>query len=91
MMCTCHPRRSTSSARPAGRILLGVISIFVPVVGLMTAARLAKPDSPWARWFYRGRGAGRLERARRRHAADRGLGDIGRRLRDAIGGAPSDE
>jgi hypothetical protein len=72
-----------------GRILLGVISIFVPVVGLATAIRLATPDSPWARWRYRGRRADRLERARRRHARDRRLGDIGRRLRNAIGGAPS--
>jgi hypothetical protein len=72
-----------------GRILLGVISIFVPVVGLITAVRLGKPDSPWARWRYRGRRADRLERARRRHARDRRLGDIGQRLRNAIGGAPS--
>jgi hypothetical protein len=72
-----------------GRILLGVVSIFVPVVGLVTAVRLGRPDSPWARWRYRGRRADRLERARRRHARDRRLGDIGQRLRNAIGGAPS--
>jgi hypothetical protein len=72
-----------------GRILLGVISIFVPVVGVVTAIRLGKPDSPWARWRYRGRRADRLERARRRHASDRRLGMIGQRLRDAIGGAPN--
>jgi hypothetical protein len=72
-----------------GRILLGVVSIFVPVVGLVTAVRLGRPDSPWARWRYRGRRADRLERARRRHARDRRLGDIGQRLRNAIGGAPN--
>jgi hypothetical protein len=72
-----------------GRILLGVISIFVPVVGLVTAVRLGKPDSPWARWRYRGRRADRLERARKRHARDRRLSAAGQRLRDAIGGAPS--
>jgi hypothetical protein len=71
-----------------GRILLGVISIFVPVVGLVTAIRLAKPESPWARWRYRGRRADRLERAHMRHARHRRLGDIGQRLRNAIGGAP---
>jgi hypothetical protein len=74
-----------------GRILLGVVSIFVPVVGLVTAVRLATPSSPWARWFYRGRRAGKLERSRRRHAAERRLSGIGDRLRDAIGGAPSQE
>jgi len=72
-----------------GKILLGVISIFVPVVGLVTAVRLAKPNSPWARWVYRGSRADRLDRARKRHAEERPLGDIGRRVRDAIGGAPS--
>jgi hypothetical protein len=72
-----------------GRILLGVVSVFVPVVGLVTAARLAKPTSPWARWFYGGSRAGKLDRARRRHASERRLSDIGRRVRDAIGGAPS--
>jgi hypothetical protein len=72
-----------------GRILLGVIAIFVPVVGIVTAIRLGRPDSPWARWRYRGRRADRLERARRRHARDRRLGAIGQRVRDAIGGAPS--
>jgi hypothetical protein len=71
-----------------GRILLGIVAIFIPVVGLVTAIRLAKPTSPWARWFYRGSRAGRLDRARRRHADERRLGDIGRRVRDAIGGAP---
>ena len=72
-----------------GRILLGVLSIFVPVVGLVTAVRLGKPDSPWARWRYRGRRADRLDRACKRHADDRRLGEIGQRMRDAIGGAPS--
>ena len=72
-----------------GRIVLGVIAIFVPVVGIVTAIRLGRPDSPWARWRYRGRRADRLERARRRHASDRRLGMIGQRLRDAIGGAPN--
>lgn len=72
-----------------GRLLLGVIAIFVPVVGVVTAIRLGKPDSPWARWRYRGKRAGRLERARERHGRDRRLSNLGQRVRDAIGGAPS--
>ena len=72
-----------------GRILLGVVAIFVPVVGMVTAVRLAKPDSPWARWRYHGRRSNRMERARRRHARDRPLSEVGQRVRDAIGGAPS--
>jgi hypothetical protein len=72
-----------------GRLLLGAISIFVPVVGLVGACRLAKPNSPWARWRYRGRRADRMERARARHERDTRLDALGVRIRDAIGGAPT--
>jgi hypothetical protein len=74
-----------------GRILLGAISIFVPVVGAFAAVRLAKPRSPWARWRYRGRRAQRLERARDRFGAGRRAEKLGDRIRDAIGGAPTPE
>jgi hypothetical protein len=74
-----------------GRILLGTVAVFVPVVGLIAALRLAKPTSPWARWVYRGARAGRLARARQRFAGDRRTEVLGRRLRNAIGGAPSGE
>ena len=74
-----------------GRTLLGALSLFVPVVGVAAASRLAKPSSPWFRWRYQGGSADKLARSRRRYAADRGVNVLGRRLRDAIGGAPSDE
>jgi hypothetical protein len=74
-----------------GRLLLGAISIFVPVVGLVAAVRLAKPNSPWARRRYRGRRAHRLERATARHERDTRLNAMGVRIRDAIGGAPTPE
>jgi hypothetical protein len=72
-----------------GRILLGALSIFVPVVGVIAAARLAKPNSPWARRRYKGPRAHRLDRARERFEADRRAERLGDRLRNAIGGAPS--
>jgi hypothetical protein len=72
-----------------GRLLLGAMSIFVPVVGLVGACRLAKPSSPWARWRYHGRREERMERARARHARDTKLDALGVRIRDAIGGAPT--
>jgi hypothetical protein len=72
-----------------GRLVLGAISIFVPVVGLYAAVRLAKPNSPWARWRYRRRRAERMERARARHERDTRLDALGVRIRDAIGGAPT--
>jgi hypothetical protein len=72
-----------------GRLLLGVLTVFIPVIGLVTAVRLAKPTSPWARWFYRGRRAHKLERAKQRFSAGRPSEVLGRRLRNALGGAPS--
>jgi hypothetical protein len=68
-----------------GRLLLGLIGLFVPLVSLVAALRLAAPSSPWARWFYRpgsrklSRCDARFARARTRHA----------RIMDLIGGAPT--
>ena len=36
-----------------GRVVLGVVGVFVPVVALVAALRLARPRSPWARRRYR--------------------------------------
>ena len=72
-----------------GRLSLGVLAVFVPLVGLVFAVRLAKPSSPWARWFYAKRRPERLERSRRRFASDRRAAVLGRRIQDLIGGAPS--
>jgi hypothetical protein len=72
-----------------GRILLGAVSIFVPIAGVIAAARLAKPNSPWARWRYRDSRAHRLERARARFQGDRRAERVGDRLRNAIGGTPT--
>jgi hypothetical protein len=48
-----------------GRIVLGVMGLFVPVVAFVATCRLARPRSPWARRFYR-EGSRRLARARKR-------------------------
>jgi hypothetical protein len=74
-----------------GRILLGILSIFMPLAGVWAAIRLAKPHSPWARKRYVGTRAHRLERCRDRFQDDRRTEVIGDRLRDVIGGAPSVE
>ena len=54
-----------------GRLVMGVVALFVPFWGLIALVRLAKPGSPWARWRYRGSRAGRLVRAQRRFSEDR--------------------
>jgi hypothetical protein len=74
-----------------GRILLGIISIFMPLAGVWAAIRLAKPHSAWASRRYVGRHAHKFDRASRRFPADRRSEVIGDRLKDAIGGTPSVE
>jgi hypothetical protein len=63
-----------------GRFVMGVVSLFVPFWGLIAFVRLAKPDSPWARWRYRGPRAGRLIRARARFRQDRRSAALADRL-----------
>jgi hypothetical protein len=71
-----------------GRVLLGVIGLFVPVVALAGAVRLAHPASPWSRWRYEG---SRLDRARARFDPTRPAGRWERRFSDLVAGAPTPE
>jgi hypothetical protein len=48
-----------------GKIWTGLFGLFVPLVFLVGALRLARPHSPWARWRYQKKPA-KLERAQRR-------------------------
>jgi hypothetical protein len=48
---------------------MAIWSILVPVVGLVSACRLAKPHSVWAKLFYR---HGKKDRSEERFAGDRG-------------------
>jgi hypothetical protein len=75
---------------------LGVVAILIPIFGLVTSVRLAKPGSPWAHWFYdpqRG-SPSRRERARRKLERSQDRFDQGRSGRferwfsDLVGGAP---
>jgi hypothetical protein len=69
-----------------GRLLLGVVGVFVPVVALVGALRLAHPSSLWARRRY---SRPRLERATARFSPTRRTTRWQRRIRDVIAGAPS--
>jgi hypothetical protein len=74
-----------------GKVTLSLLGLFLPFVGIVTALRLAHPRSPWARWHYPP-GSVRRERAERRSARfDRRWGRMGRRIQDAVAGAPSQE
>ena len=48
-----------------GKIWTGILGLFVPLIFIIGAIRLGRPDSPWARWRYRNRPA-RMAKARRR-------------------------
>lgn len=70
-----------------GRVLLGVIGLFIPITALYGAVRLGRPSSPWARWRY---DPDKRARAARRFAPDRAMSRLGRWFNDVIAGAPSD-
>jgi hypothetical protein len=77
-----------------GRFLLGLLALFIPLFGLIAAVRLARPGSPWARWRYRDRRAGRLARAEERFRSDRRSALLGERLvslTTGLSGGRSDE
>jgi hypothetical protein len=72
-----------------GRIVLGVIGLFILPVGLFGAIRVAHPRSPWARRAYPP-GSRRLAQAERRFDDPERVGArLGRRLSDLVGGRPS--
>jgi hypothetical protein len=77
----------TVAACLKGKLLLALISVFVPPVALVGAVRLARPHSLWAQRFYR-RDPDKLERARARYAPDSSRAERFRlRAIDALAGA----
>ena len=50
-----------------GKVVMGVVAMLFPLVGLIAAIRLAKPDSPWARRRYTPDGK-KMAKAERRFA-----------------------
>jgi hypothetical protein len=71
-----------------GRILLGMIAIFIPLIaGGWALIRLAKPNSPWARKRY---DEAKRARARKRFGPETRGARFARAFLNAIGGAPSD-
>jgi hypothetical protein len=69
-----------------GRILLGVIGLFVPFAAAFGAVRLGHPGSPWGRRRYTG---ARLYRAQARFGEDARAVRWQRRVGDLVAGAPS--
>ena len=72
-----------------GKLVAGLVSVFVPVVGFVGAIRLARPTSPWSHWFYDNHPE-KLARAQRRaDKIDARWGGPTRRLQDFLAGAPT--
>lgn len=71
-----------------GKIWTGLLGIFIPVLALVGAVRLARPHSPWARWRYR-EDSRVARRAARREVRTRARWVRARtRVQDAIAGRP---
>jgi hypothetical protein len=71
-------------------IIMILVSVFVPVAGVVGAARFAKPRSLWSKHVYAKRRPEKLERARARFEASQSrYRRFHQRLDDLIGGAPT--
>jgi hypothetical protein len=80
-----------------GKPILGVVGLLIPLIAFIGALRLAKPTSPWSRWFYdpdrrperlRHSRERKRERARCRYVTG-WEGRLEREIDDLIGGAPT--
>ena len=68
-----------------GKLWSAVAGMFIPLIGIIAAIRVARPGSPWARRFYKP-GSPKLKKSEHREQRhDRRW----RRIQDLIGGAPS--
>lgn len=72
------------------RVTHGLFGLFIPIVSLIGAVRLAKPTSLWARKFYGDKRPEKQARAEARYAGRRS-DRFKDRLRDAIGGKTNAE
>src|SRR5207302_7366011 len=70
-----------------GKLMLGMIGIFIPITSVVGSVRLASPTSWWARRFYRP-GSKRLARSQARWTRIESRREF---LEDAIAGTPSEE
>jgi hypothetical protein len=69
-----------------GRVFFAVIGMFIPLVAMLGALQLARPNSIWARRLY---DPHKLARAERRYAPTSRLARLGAWLSDLLAGAPS--
>ncbi|WP_260867729.1 hypothetical protein [Streptomyces sp. SAJ15] len=69
-----------------GKLRMAVIGVLVPPIALFGAVRLARPESPWARRFYRHRPRARATARVRADRHDARWTAVRRKLGDWVGG-----
>jgi lysyl-tRNA synthetase, class II len=72
-----------------GKLTLGLVTIFLPPIGVVTATRLARPGSVWAQVFYRDDPAKRARAEARFHPEHSSLERLRIRCVDLLAGAPN--
>ena len=72
-----------------GKVWTGLLGIFLPVLALVGAIRLARPDSAWARWRYRPDGKKARRALRRDDQTRQWFVNIRTKVQDALAGRPS--
>jgi hypothetical protein len=73
-----------------GRVLHGVIGLFIPPLSIYGASRLGKPDSAWAKRRYGERRPKKQVRSEARFPPDRRTERFKEGFRDVVGGKPSE-
>lgn len=69
-----------------GKVATGLIGVLIPIVALVSTVRIAKPDSPWARWRYP---EGSAKRTKSLHRFPPGRRTRWDKFKDLLGGAPT--
>jgi len=72
-----------------GKFWTGMFGLFVPLLFFVGALRLARPNSPWARWRYRGRPAKSAKAYRRDRRLRAPAIRWKNRIQDLLAGGPS--
>lgn len=73
-----------------GRVLHGVIGIFIAPIAIYASCRIGKPNSTWARYRYGERRPKKQAKAEARFPPDRRTERFKEAFRDIVGGKPSE-
>jgi hypothetical protein len=71
-----------------GKIWTGLFGLFLPILALVGAVRVARPGSPWARRFYRNKPKKAAKSGRREIRTRRRFVRWKEQMQDALAGAP---